>query len=137
MANKPGNDDRNMATGGQRDASTDARQGGPQGTGNGTGNGSNYDYGFLVQAGYMINPTWEVFGRYDWTHLDNQASGSEDSFHEVAVGVNYYLHGHNAKFTIDAGWLPSGSPSSQTGIGVLANNGDNEFYIRGQFQLVL
>jgi hypothetical protein len=103
----------------------------------GTGNGSNYDYGFLVQAGYMVNTQWEVFGRYDWTHLDNQASGSEDSFHEVAVGVNYYLHGQSAKITIDAGWLPSGSPSSQTGIGVLANNGDNEFYIRGQFQLVL
>lgn len=38
MANKPGNDDRNMATGGQRDASNDnARQGGTQGGGNNTG----------------------------------------------------------------------------------------------------
>jgi hypothetical protein len=105
--------------------------------GNSAGNGSNYDYGFVVQAGYMINNDWEAFGRYDYTHLDNQASGTEDSFHEVTVGVNYYMHGHNAKFTIDAGWLPNGAPSSQTGIGVLANNGDNEFYIRGQFQLVL
>ena len=102
-----------------------------------TGPGSGYDYGFLAQAGWMLNNDWEVFGRYDYTHLDNQPSGSEDSFHEVAVGVNYYLHGQNAKITVDAGWLPSGAPSSQTGIGVLANDGDNEFYIRGQFQLVL
>jgi hypothetical protein len=102
-----------------------------------TGPGSGYDYGFLAQAGWMLNNDWEVFGRYDYTHLDNQPSGDEDAFHEVSVGVNYYLHGQNAKITVDAGWLPNGAPSSQTGIGVLANDGDNEFYIRGQFQLVL
>jgi hypothetical protein len=51
--------------------------------------------------------------------------------------VNYYLHGHSAKITIDAGWLPNGSPNNQTGIGVLANDGDNEYFIRGQFQLLI
>ena len=74
-----------------------------------TGAGGGYDYGFLAQAGYMLNNDWEVFGRYDYTHLDNQISGDEDSFHEVSVGVNYYLHGQNAKISVDAGWLPNGA----------------------------
>jgi hypothetical protein len=99
--------------------------------------GSSYDYGLVAQAGYMINTQWEAFARYDCFHLDNQAAGSEDQFHEAVLGVNYYLHGANARITVDVGWLPNGSPSSQTGIGVLANNGENEFFIRGQFQLVL
>jgi hypothetical protein len=103
----------------------------------GSGGGSSFNYGFLAQAGYMINPRWEAFARYDWFHLDNQAAGSEDQFHEIVLGVNYYLHSYNARITLDAGWLPNGSPNSQTGIGVLANNGDNEFFIRGQLQLVL
>ena len=98
---------------------------------------NNYDYGFVVQAGYMLNTQWEAFARYDWFHLDNQAASAEDDFHEVALGVNYYMHGQNAKVTIDVGWLPNGSPSTQTGIGVLANDGDNEYFIRGQFQLLL
>ena len=98
---------------------------------------SSYDYGFVVQAGYMLNTQWEAFARYDFFHLDNQAAGSEDQFHEAVLGVNYYLHGYNARITLDAGWLPNGSPNSQTGIGVLANNGENEFFIRGQLQLVL
>jgi hypothetical protein len=103
----------------------------------GGGNGDNYDYGFVVQAGYLVNPEWELFARYDWMHLDNRAAGMEDDFHEVALGVNYYMHGHNAKVTVDVGWLPNGSPSDQDGIGVFANNGDNEYFIRGQFQLLL
>jgi hypothetical protein len=102
---------------------------------------SSWDYGFLVQGSYLINPQWEIFARYDYTKLDGGKSaiahGSEDTFHEITAGVNYYLHGQNAKVTLDVGWLPNGAPNSQTAIGVLANDGDNEFYIRGQFSLVL
>ena len=99
--------------------------------------GNNFDWAVLVQAAYLINSQWEIFGRYDYIKLDNVASGKEDTFHEINAGVNYYLHGHNAKVTVDVGWLPNGSPSTQDAIGVLANDGNNEFYIRGQFQLVL
>jgi hypothetical protein len=108
--------------------------------GSGAVNNSN-DWGFIVQASFMLNADWEIFGRYDYIDLDGSdsaiAHGSEDSFHEITVGLNYYMHGHHAKITVDAGWLPNGSPNNQTGIGVLANDGDDEFYIRGQFQLLL
>ncbi|HEY7115626.1 MAG TPA: porin [Tepidisphaeraceae bacterium] len=107
----------------------------------GSGGSSAWDWGFLVQASYLINNQWELFGRYDYMHLDGTdsaiAHGTEDTFHEITVGLNYYLHGHSAKITIDAGWLPNGSPNNQDGIGVLANDGENEYYLRGQFQLLL
>jgi hypothetical protein len=98
---------------------------------------STFDWGAVAQLGYLINSRWEIFGRYDLLKLDNVAAGKEDTFHELTLGVNYYLKGHNAKVTFDGGWLPNGSPSNADAIGVLSNNGENEFYIRGQFQLVL
>ena len=105
-----------------------------------SGGNSAWDCGALAQVSYLINNQWEVFGRYDYFHLDDNSvvsHGSENTFHEFTVGLNYYLHGHSAKITVDAGWLPNGSPNNQTGIGVLANDGENEYYVRGQFQLLL
>ena len=43
---------------------------------------------------------------------------------------------NRAKFTLDATYLPNGSPSDQTAIGILAAD-KNEFVVRAQFQLVL
>jgi hypothetical protein len=100
------------------------------------GSASNWDWAIVAQIGYMLNAQWEVFGRYDYLKLDNVSSGSEDTFHEVTVGLNYYIKAHT-KVTLDFGWLPNGSPSNLDAIGVLSNNGDNEYYIRGQFQLLL
>src|SRR5205814_9657944 len=98
------------------------------------GGDSAYDYGVLLQAGYMLNDKWEVFGRYDVTKLDGAVAftggGSEDTFHELIVGVNYYIHSYNAKFTVDASYLPSGSPNDQVGLGYLAG-GDAQFVVRG------
>jgi len=101
------------------------------------GSASNWDWAIVAQVAYMINTQWEVFGRYDYLKLDNTDAGEEDTFHEATIGINYYLKGHHAKITIDAGWLPNGSPSNQDGAGILANNGDNEYYLRAQFQLLL
>ena len=89
----------------------------------------------------MMNEEWELFGRYDYTKTaDPIAIGgtgeTEDAFHEATVGVNYYLHGHNAKFTLDASWLFNGAPTGLTNLGIL-NSDDNEFVIRAQFQLML
>jgi hypothetical protein len=97
-----------------------------------------YNWGFLAQAGYMLNQEWEVFGRLDWTSLDEDlvAVGLENDLLEFTVGVNYYLEGHAAKFTIDATYLPDGAPNDLTGIGVLATE-ETEFVVRGQFQLLL
>jgi hypothetical protein len=91
-----------------------------------------YNWGGLAQVGYMLNDNWEIFGRYDYTDIED----ADDEYSEITAGVNYYFAGHNAKVTVDVIYLPDGSPSSQSGIGV--QGGDNDQYaIRGQFQLQL
>jgi hypothetical protein len=107
-----------------------------------SGGQSSFDYGIVVQGSYLINSQWEAFARYDYMQLENAGRsaighGTEDTFHEVTVGVNYYLRGHQAKITLDAGWLPNGAPNNQEGAGILANDGTNEYYIRAQFQLLI
>jgi phosphate-selective porin OprO/OprP len=97
---------------------------------------TNYDWGFLAQAGYMLNSQWEVFGQYDFTNLDSAPAGLHDTYHEMTVGVNYYIQGHAAKITIDGSYLPNGSPTSIEAIGALAGQ-DNQLRVRAQFQLLL
>ena len=97
-----------------------------------------YDYGIMGQVGYMLNDQWEAFGRAGYLDFDTSLAGSDQSsFWEVTGGVNYYLKGHNAKVTVDLTWLPEGSPASFPGYGVLAADGEDEFVLRGQFQLML
>lgn len=107
-------------------------------------NDNAYDYGVLVQAGFLLNPQWEVFGRYDYTHLDENdpqfavAANIQKDIHEITGGVNYYLHGHNAKFTADLTYLPKGSPIAASGLGILGQNSDDaQVVARVQFQLAL
>ena len=107
-----------------------------------SGAGSTHDMGFLAQAGYMLTDKWELFGRYDNVLLDDNRfsdeADNEDSFHELTLGLNYYIKGHAAKFSIDGTWLPNGAPNEQTGIGVLDPDGDDtQFMIRTQFQLLI
>jgi hypothetical protein len=113
-----------------------------------TGTDSTTDLGFLIQASYAFSGNWEVFGRYDGTWLDDAAvfaanGHTQDNFHEITVGVNYYMGNngdamHRAKFTVDLSYLPNGAPRDETGIDVLGNNGfEAEWMLRAQFQLVL
>jgi outer membrane murein-binding lipoprotein Lpp len=108
----------------------------------GEDDGDNEDFGVVLQAGYMLNPAWEIFGRYAGIWFDDDFGDDEsDDFHEFTVGVNYFLGnngsaGHRAKVTIDLNYLPEGTPNSQKGIGYLGD-GDDEIVIRGQFQLLI
>jgi hypothetical protein len=108
--------------------------------GAGAGNDTSYDWGFLVQAGYMVNEKCEVFARYSLTNLDSDVPGfslKTDKFNELTFGANYYMHGHSAKFTIDASILPDGSPANISSADYLANDGDTEIVVRAQFQLLI
>lgn len=97
-----------------------------------------YNWGVLGQVGYMLNEQWEVFGRFDYTKFDGDiVSFINDDYWELTGGVNYYLKGHNAKVTLDLTYLPNGSPTDLDGIGVLAADNEDQFVIRGQFQLLL
>jgi hypothetical protein len=122
------------------------RHGGVGGAGSGTANpatagtGNFYDWGLMGKAGYMLSNQWEVYGQYSYIDFDNGefAAGTETVTHEIILGVNYYMHGHSAKFTLDGVWLPNGTPVSNDGSGVLIeSNGKNEFILRAQFQLLL
>ena len=104
------------------------------------------DWGLLLQASFLINPQWEPFLRWSMVKYDDEialGTDTEDTFHEIAIGVNYYLGangsaGHRAKVTVDLNWLPNGAPKPMTGQGYLGDsNGDSELVVRGQFQLTL
>lgn len=96
--------------------------------------------GATAQAGYLINPKVEAFGRYSFVNFEEDVGG-EDLFHEITGGVNYYFGpdgawDYNVKFTLDLNYLPSGSPGNQTGVGYLAGD-ESQVVLRAQFQLVL
>lgn len=99
--------------------------------------GSLYDWGLLAQAAYLLSPKWEVFGRYEYIHLD-PGHGLSDDYHVLGAGVNYYIHGHNMKFTADFSYLPNGTPINADGLDILNPDADeSQFVVRGQFQLLL
>ena len=85
-------------------------QNSPAGTGDSVHH-DRYNWGAIAQAGYLFLPKWEVFGRWGYLHLDDNglAAGTHESTNELTTGVNYYLHGQAAKFTLDVGWLPNGA----------------------------
>ena len=101
---------------------------------------TSYNAAVVAQAGYLFRPDWEVFGRADATHFDNEVTFSsgetEDWFYEFSVGVNWYAYGNNAKMTIDLNYLPNGAPADAKALGILGTPED-EIFIRGQFQLAL
>jgi hypothetical protein len=101
--------------------------------------GSLYDGGLLAQASYLFTEKWEAFGRYEYINLDdNRGAGADDHYHVMAAGVNYYVRGHAAKFTVDLSYLPNGTPINADGLGILDPDADGEqFVLRGQFQLLL
>jgi hypothetical protein len=101
-----------------------------------TGDEDFLDWGFLVQAGYMLNEKWEIFGRVDYTGLDSDRDLPEDEIWEITVGANYYWHGQGAKFTIDANFLPNGSPGNVPTLGYLPGS-DTSIVVRAQVQLAI
>jgi hypothetical protein len=110
------------------------------GTGASAANHNGYDWGFIVQAAYLMDKHLEPFVRYDFINFDKDllpAGTDENQVHEFTAGVNYYFKGHNAKFTADVTYLPNGTPVADTGGDILASDDETEFVIRAQFQLLL
>lgn len=101
--------------------------------------GCYYDSAAIAQAAYLLSSRFEIFARYDYTHLDGRAIPGiiNDNVHEITLGANYYFHGHQAKATLDASWLPNGSPADAEGAGILQDDGHPELVIRAQFQLAI
>jgi hypothetical protein len=100
--------------------------------------GDFYDWGLLAQAGYLLTDKLELFARYDYTRLDGGAipAGATQDVHEITIGANYYFYRQHLKLTLDATWLPNGSPVDAPGLDITAGT-ENEFVVRGQMQLYL
>jgi hypothetical protein len=96
------------------------------------------NWGVLVQANYLFNPAWELFGRVSYIDIDDDIDAGDDELSEWTLGLNYYLGnngsaGHRAKVTIDLTYLPDGTPDI-TYRGFIGSD-DDEWVLRGQFQL--
>ena len=106
--------------------------------------GKNRDlYGYMLQGGYMIPDTsWEPFIRYEYIDTDDAfTNGFGHNYDDVEIltfGANYYLDGHNAKFTFDLVWAMDPLPLRQAGLGLQANHPEDndQFVVRAQFQLL-
>jgi hypothetical protein len=65
-------------------------------------------FGFVAQGGFYVTPKWEIFARYEFGDWDIQGpSGPDNPFlidlHIITAGFNYYIDGHDAKWTTDIG----------------------------------
>ncbi len=97
--------------------------------------------GIVIQGGLHVVPDKvELFAR--WEYIDGDVSG-EDEFDAWTLGVNYYINGHQTKFTADVVFLnemlptanPFGASASSNGLGLITGTED-ELAIRTQFQLL-
>ncbi len=94
-------------------------------------------YGFTIQGGVYVTEDVELFGRYEFGDYD--VSSVED-LSVFTAGVNYYMHGHNAKWTTDLGYGINevASPWSSSGVAWRTDPSDQDGQIvfRTQFQLL-
>ncbi len=100
------------------------------------GGANSNDWGALAQVAWSPDDKIEPFVRYGYSYFDSAAAGSEASVHEITAGVNHYLHGQNAKLTLDLTYLPNGAPYADSGADILLSQ-DAEVVLRAQFQLAL
>ena len=98
-----------------------------------------YDPTVRLMAGYLIDDHWEPFVRYEYLHFDRHeiAAGTGPTVNDFTLGFNYYFHGHRAKVTAGATYLPNGSPVSNTLGDLLTSHKGEEIIIQAQFQLII
>jgi phosphate-selective porin OprO/OprP len=101
-------------------------------------------YGFLIEGGYHVSKELEPFVRYEFLDADDDG----DNLHIVTLGANWYLRGHNAKWTTDLVLVldgdnatnnPFGASEFSSGLGFTGfSSADDDIYImlRSQFQLL-
>ncbi len=109
-------------------------------------------WGFNVQGAVFLSDDVQAFSRYQWA--DSQFSGDDD-LSLVQLGMNYYIHGQNVKWTTDIGYsfnqLPATyftmvqAPANATSAGIsnggsnltgwTEDGGDGQWLIRSQLQL--
>lgn len=99
------------------------------------------DFGFTAHFGaYIPGTQWEPYAQYSILLPDADRTGGDvRTFGVLAVGVNYYLHGHAAKFTGDIVWFAGDENAlagPRLGHGYLSDDDPNELLLRFQWQLL-
>jgi hypothetical protein len=104
--------------------------------------------GFVVQGGYYLNDTWELYGRYEYADLD---TSDISDVNILSVGVNKYFAGQHAKWTTELGFaldeiigndVAAGSIDGEPGAFPLAgwridpDGEDGQITIKTQIQIV-
>lgn len=98
--------------------------------------GDSDNFGYILQGGIFVAEQIELFGRWDHTFFDDDLATGNDELRTITAGMNYYAHGHAAKFTADVQWLLDEMPFSNTGIGILSSANEDQIVLRLQFQLL-
>ena len=109
---------------------------------------SSDQFGFIAQgAAFVVPDKMDVFARYEYANLKGAwviNSSNSTSFINnsvlsmLTVGSNYYLHGQNAKLTLDGiySFKPVSSAFSSSGSGIVPDMKKGEFALRAQVQLL-
>jgi hypothetical protein len=69
-----------------------------------------YAYGYVIQGGVYVSPKCELFGRFEYGSwepdrpFDEFPTVSAGNLSVLTLGLNYYLDGHDIKFTTDFGF---------------------------------
>lgn len=92
-------------------------------------------FGLVLQGGYFIAPKLELFGRYEYGDLD-PVDGIASPISILTFGANYYIHGHDAKVSVDFGYGLQPVPAVGKYSGWRVDNplADGQFVFRMQFQ---
>ena len=120
------------------------------------GLGSQNTYGIVLQGGYFITDTVELFARWEWMNTQNNGSqatndvatnNATDAFvnNIGTIGANWYISGKNVKWTTDFGvsWNPVTFQTGLFGQDIAGAdyrtegaNGGGQIVIRSQLQLL-
>lgn len=103
--------------------------------------------GVVAQAGVYITPKWEAFARVEYGTVDNFGGGNNNvhDYGALTFGANYYIEGHDVKWTTDVGigltpvssvGVPGTFSSERTGWRDVEATGLTEVVFRTQLQLL-
>lgn len=95
-------------------------------------------YGFLVQGGIFIDPTIELFGRFEYGDEDSSDPNVDDLM-LLTFGVNKYFSKHQVKWTTDIGYAIDGVTSTFASEGAqwgTSGDNDDQVVFRTQLQLL-
>lgn len=107
------------------------------------------DFGWQAQTGVFLADDVEVFGRYD-VIVPDDARPANATFNMVTAGLNWFVHGHAAKFTLQAAYTPDAVNDTTAGnfggagartpantlLGLLPAADEGQLILTAQFQVI-